>query len=86
MCLAIPGKIIAVHEGDSHLRTGTVDFQGSQIQAGLALVPEAGKGDWVLVHAGFAISKLSEVEARETWAYLDEAGLVGDTQDEKPEF
>jgi hydrogenase expression/formation protein HypC len=53
-----------------------VDFQGSRAEVSLALVPEASAGDWVLVHAGFAISVLNEAEARETWQYLEEAGLV----------
>jgi len=42
----------------------------------LTLVPEAGEGDWVLVHAGYAISTLDESEALKTWQYLKDAGLA----------
>ena len=78
MCLAVPGKIVAVWEdadaGDPAVtRTATVDFQGNQIQASLAAVPEAAVGDWVLVHAGFAITIMDEDEARETFETLAEA-------------
>ena len=74
MCLAVPGKVIEVIEGESPTeRTGLVDFQGSQVQASLAMVPDAGVGSYVLVHAGFAITELDEQEARETWASIAEA-------------
>lgn len=76
MCLAVPGKIIARAASSADLPLGTVDFQGSQVEVSFALVPEAEVGDWVLVHAGFAITLLDEAEARETWHYLEEAGLV----------
>ncbi len=78
MCLAVPGKVtaIAIDEADpvgGHI--GTVDFQGSRIDVSLAMTPRARVGDWVLVHAGFAITLLDEGEARETWEYLDASGL-----------
>lgn len=78
MCLAVPGKIVAVQEDagaddPAVARTATVDFRGNQIQASLAAVPEAAVGDWVLVHAGFAITTLDEDEARETFESLAEA-------------
>lgn len=76
MCLAVPGKIIVVKESGNEFRSGTVDFQGSEVQVSLNLVPEAEEGDWVLVHAGYAISTLEETEALETWQYLKEAGLT----------
>lgn len=79
MCLAVPGRIIDVKPADENLptgATGTVDFQGSRLEVGLAFVPEARPGDWVLVHAGFALNVLDEDEARETWKYLAEAGLA----------
>ncbi len=73
MCLAIPAKVISVTEGDTpQARTGIVDLQGSQLETSLALTPDAGEGDWVLVHAGFAIQQLSEKDAQETWEYLEE--------------
>lgn len=74
MCLAVPGKIVEVSRTDDDAamgRIGTVDFQGSRIEASLAMVPEAAEGDWVLVHAGFALAVLDEKEARETWEALE---------------
>jgi len=72
MCLAVPGKIIAVQQGDGELeRIGTVDFQGSRMDVSLAMTPDAGQGDWILVHAGFALNTLDEAEALETWKYLE---------------
>ena len=65
MCLAIPGKIIAC-DGDEI----TVDMQGNQLTISRVLTPEAGVGDWVLSHAGFAISQIDEAEALETWEWL----------------
>ena len=64
MCLAIPGEVLAI--GDDPMRTGTVSFAGVKKQVSLALVPEAGVGDFVLVHVGFAISKLDEEAANRT--------------------
>ncbi len=79
MCLAVPGKIIEVHASDADPVTGTVatvDFQGSRLDVSLAFTPEAKAGDWVLVHAGFALNVLDEAEAMETWKYLDAADLA----------
>ena len=73
MCLAVPGKILEVNESSEEVITGriaTVDMQGSRIEASLAMTPEAKRGDWVLVHAGFALAVLDEAEARETWETL----------------
>jgi hydrogenase expression/formation protein HypC len=68
MCLAVPGEIIEVVDGD--LRTGRVAFGGVSKHVCLAYVPEAGIGDFVLVHAGFAIAQVSEAHAREVFEYL----------------
>lgn len=84
MCLAVPGKIVAV-EADTQSPLGgtaTVDFQGSRVEASLAMTPDAGVGDWVLVHAGFTISVLDEAEAMETWAALQEALGSADPADD----
>ena len=69
MCLGIPGKITELRDGGL-LRMGTVDFEGVSQEVCLAYVPEAGPGDFVLVHAGFALAQLDEEEARETLAAL----------------
>lgn len=71
MCLAIPGKLIAVYD-DHGLAMGRVDYSGTVNTACLAFVPEAEPGRYVLVHAGFAISVLDEEEARKTLALWDE--------------
>lgn len=65
MCLAVPAKVVECR-GDEAI----VDLQGNTLCVSKILTPEAGVGDWVLVHAGFAISQLDEAEARETWDYL----------------
>jgi hydrogenase expression/formation protein HypC len=70
MCLAIPGRIIEKDDSGA----GTIDIRGNRIRAGLVLVPEAGVGDWVLVHAGFAITQITADDAAETNALLDEMG------------
>ncbi len=72
MCLAVPGKLVEIKKdgSDDISAVGTVDFQGSRLEVGLALTPEAQLGDWVLVHAGYALNVLGEQEARETWEYL----------------
>ena len=79
MCLAVPGKIIAARrdaEDPVGGCVGTVDFQGSQVEVSLAMTPEADVGDWVLVHAGFALTVVDEADARQTWEYLDAAGIA----------
>lgn len=79
MCLAVPGKIVQIKTAAPTPDTGsiaTVDFQGSRLDVSLAFVPEARIGDWVLVHAGFALNVLDEQEAAETWKYLEEAELA----------
>ena len=71
MCLGIPGKIIEVSEVDL-TKMGKVDFSGVELEVCLEATPEAKVNDYVIVHAGFAISVLSETEANETLAILNE--------------
>lgn len=73
MCLGVPGRIIKIAAAGkiSGEAIATVDFQGNHVEVSLALVPEAKLQDWVLVHAGFALTLLDEAEAAETWAWLD---------------
>jgi hydrogenase expression/formation protein HypC len=72
MCLAVPGKIVTKEDG-----VGVVDIRGNRLRAGLVLVPEAGVGDWVLVHAGFAITQITPQDAAETNALLDQIEGMG---------
>jgi len=71
MCLGVPGRIIEVQE-DGFMRMGRVDFGGITREVCLAYVPEAQVGDWVIVHVGFAISRLEEEAAMETLQLLGE--------------
>lgn len=72
MCLGIPGKIVKILDEDPFSRMAEVNFSGVKKVISLAFVPEAGEGDYVIVHAGFAISVLDEQEAAETLALLQQ--------------
>ena len=72
MCLGVPGRITAIADG--FIRMGTVDFDGSSLEVCLAYVPDAGPGDYVLVHAGFALAQLDEDQAAKTLEALRELG------------
>lgn len=62
MCLAIPGQIVSLSEASAE-RLGRINFGGIVKEASLAFTPDANVGDYVIVHAGFAISQLDESEA-----------------------
>jgi hydrogenase expression/formation protein HypC len=74
MCLAVPGKITEVYSNGG-LRMGKIDFGGVVREACLEYVPEAELGDYVIVHVGFAISRLSEEEALATLETLRAIGM-----------
>jgi hydrogenase expression/formation protein HypC len=75
MCLAVPGKILDTQNiGDS--RIGRVEFGGVTRQTCLDFVPEANVGDYVLVHVGFALSRIDETEAHRTLELLEQIGLT----------
>jgi len=71
MCLAIPMNVKEINGS-----MGIVESQGVRREVGLMLMEDVQIGDWVLIHAGFAISKLNEQEAEETMALLREAELI----------
>ena len=73
MCLAIPGKVTELYEAGG-VSMARVDFGGIAREACMVYLPEAGLGEYVLVHAGFAITKLDEEEARRTLADLQALG------------
>src|SRR5512133_1587678 len=77
MCLAVPGRVVEI-TGEGELRMGKVDFSGVQRQACLAYVPEVRMGDYVLVHVGFAISRIDEQQALETLEALREIGELSE--------
>jgi hydrogenase expression/formation protein HypC len=72
MCLAIPGKILTISGEEPFERMGKVNFGGIVKEVNLAYVPEAGVGDYVIVHVGVAISKVDEQEAQKVFEYLKE--------------
>lgn len=80
MCLAIPGKIVS-EEQRNGLRIGRVQFGGIVREASLDFVPESKVGDYVMVHVGFAISRVDAEEAERTYEVLEEMGIL---QDEVP--
>ena len=75
MCLGIPGRIVETGP-EGLMRMGKVDFGGVAREVCLAYVPEAQVGDYVIVHVGFAISQLDEVEAQETISLMVEIGIL----------
>jgi hydrogenase expression/formation protein HypC len=75
VCLAIPGKILDAHEVGG-LRLARVQFGGIVRQVSLDFVPEASVGDYVMVHVGFAISKVDAAEAERTYKLLQEMGTL----------
>lgn len=81
MCLAVPGKVVSIESDDSLSRTGKVSFGGVLKEINLTLVPEAGIGNYVLVHAGFAISTVNEEEANQTFEYLRQIEELGNSGD-----
>ncbi len=70
MCLAIPGKIERITGDDPLTRMGQVNYGGILKEASLAYVPEAQVGDYVIVHVGFALSRVDEAEAQKVFEYL----------------
>jgi len=76
MCLAIPGKILEIDGSNELMRMGRVDFGGVVRDICLTYVPEAGVGDYVIVHTGFAINRLDEESAKESLALLEEMALL----------
>lgn len=74
---------MAISGDEPLMRTGKVEFSGLIKEISLALLPEAAIGNYVLVHAGFAITVLDEVEASRSLEYLE--GLSSLTEDQEPQ-
>jgi hydrogenase expression/formation protein HypC len=83
MCLAIPGKIVSVSGEDPLERMGKIDFGGVLKEASLAYVPETAIGDYVIVHVGFALSKVDEAEAQKVFEYLKRMGELGELEERR---
>ena len=75
MCLAVPGRILETEEREGN-RIAKVQFGGITRQAFLTFVPDAGVGDYVLVHVGFAISRVDEAEAARTYRLLESMQML----------
>ena len=80
MCLAVPGKLLEVIAGEDSLsRAGRVSFGGIIKEVSLACLPEAKVGDYVIVHVGFALSVVDEIEAERVFDYLRQMEELGPT-------
>ncbi len=83
MCLAVPAKLI---EQDGH--HGMVDLHGNRLPVNTMMTPDAQNGDWILIHAGFAIERLDPEDARKTWALIADvqrAAGEGEAQEHTPQ-
>jgi hydrogenase expression/formation protein HypC len=88
MCLGIPGKILETTDANG-LRMGRVEFGGIARDVCLAYTPEAQAGDYVVVHVGFAISRIDAAEAERTYKLIEEMGQLSelaptDTEGQEP--
>ncbi len=74
MCLGVPGKVVTITRSDLGMQMGRVQFGGIQKEVCLSFLPEIEVGDYVIVHAGFAISQVDEAEAAATFEILKQMG------------
>jgi hydrogenase expression/formation protein HypC len=74
MCLGVPGKVVQITRHDIGMQMGRVQFGGIQKEVCLSFLPEIQVGDYVIVHAGFAISQVDEEEAAKTFEILKQMG------------
>ncbi len=77
MCLGVPGRVVEINY-DTNPLMGKVDFGGVRREVCLEYVPDVKIGDYVIVHVGFAISKLDEEEAESVFRYLDEMNKISE--------
>ena len=81
MCLAIPGRVIETLESGG-MKMARVSFGGMVKQVCVEYTPEAAVGDYVLVHVGFALSRIDQAEAERTYKLLEELGQLTELEDE----
>jgi hydrogenase expression/formation protein HypC len=84
MCLAIPGKVEQITGDDPLTRMGKINFGGILKEASLAYVPEVKVGDYVIVHVGFALSKVDEDEAQKVFEYLRQMDELAELKEGGP--
>jgi hydrogenase expression/formation protein HypC len=86
MCLGVPGKVVEIIEENSlGMAMARVSFGGIVKEICLAYVPEAGVGDYVIVHAGFALNQIDEEEAMEVFEMLRQMEELADLDVPQPE-
>jgi hydrogenase expression/formation protein HypC len=85
MCLGVPGKVVHIERDPLGMTMGTVSFGGIKKQVCLAYLPDVEVDDYVIVHVGFAISKIDETEAREVFETLREMGELDDLDQPPPD-
>jgi hydrogenase expression/formation protein HypC len=78
MCLAIPGKVVEIRPDEQGVRMAKANFGGTVKQVCLEYTPDVNVGDYVLVHVGFALSKVDEEEAARTYQLLEEMKQLGE--------
>ncbi len=84
MCLAVPGEVLAIDRSAVPVM-GTVSFAGVEKQVCLEWLPDVAVGEYVIVHVGFALSKVDKEEAMETLQMLREMGELADEDEHPPE-
>lgn len=75
MCLAVPGRVVSVHERDGQTMA-EVDFGGLRKEVCLAYIPDVAADEYVIVHVGFAIQRVDEASAQETLANFEKLGIL----------
>jgi hydrogenase expression/formation protein HypC len=85
MCLGVPGKIVSIADDPFGMTMGKVSFAGITKEVCLAYTPEAEVGDYVVVHVGFAISRIDEAEAAKVFEYLKEMDELGELDIPQPD-
>ena len=84
MCLGIPGEVLEIRD-EQGLKVGKVQFGGITRDVCLACIPDIALGEFVLVHVGFAISKVDKQEAARAYATLQELGLLAELTADAPQ-
>jgi hydrogenase expression/formation protein HypC len=82
MCLAVPGLVVEMMDAEPPFTSAVVEFGGVRRRVSLACVPEAAQGDYVLVHAGVAISRINAAEAARVLEALEQLDLNEELSDQ----
>ena len=85
MCLGVPGKVVEIEQNSLGMPMGKVNFAGINKEVCLAYVPDVQVGEYVIVHVGFAISKVDEDEAMLVFEYLKEMEELAELEIQQPE-